>query len=73
MHYYKLQNGALLAGQHLDRRSLAIPRVPSAALAFAETLDRRADRLLAEGRTAVAEHLAHVAAEARAQAAGCAA
>lgn len=49
-------------------RSLVIPHVPAAAVAFAVVLDRRADRLLAEGRTALAEHLAHLAAEARAQA-----
>lgn len=55
------------------RRSLAIPHVPAAAVAFAATLDRRADRLLAEGRTVLAERLAHIAAEARAQAEGCSA
>lgn len=51
-------------------RSLSIPRLPAAAVAFAAALDRHADRLLAEGRTVLAEHMAHVAAEARAQAEG---
>lgn len=49
-------------------RSLAIPRLPAAAVVFAAALDRHADRLLAEGRVVLAERLAHVAAEARAQA-----
>ena len=48
----------------------AIPTDPAAALVFASFHDRRADALLAEGRTDAAERAAHLAYEARSRAAG---
>ncbi len=49
---------------------LVIPARPDAALAFAKRLDREADALLAEGRHALADRLAHLALEARIRAEG---
>lgn len=46
----------------------AISTMPVHALAFAAYLDRRADRLLAEGRHEQAERLAHMAHATREQA-----
>jgi hypothetical protein len=53
-----------------EPRALVIPSDPSAALAFASAIDRRADACLAEGRSIQAERLAHLALEARCRATG---
>ena len=49
-------------------RLITVPTTPGEAHNLAAALDRRADLLLAEGRRKLAEHLAHLALEARSRA-----
>lgn len=53
-----------------EPRALVIPTLPAEALLFAARIDRESDLLLAEGRCAQAERLAHLALEARCRATG---
>jgi hypothetical protein len=53
-----------------EPRPVVFPTDPTAALALACALDRKADLLLAEGRGADADRLAHAAYELRCRAGG---
>ena len=62
----------MATGERVDSNPvpLRIPLQPAAALAFAAKLDRQADFALAEGRTAQADRLSHMAHDLRCRVSG---